>query len=159
MWYWTRSSLKRLSVSIVKSSSRKIKKSQSKHNVQKLCVQKSVQQESVNKSELSKFIEITESDDSVMIWRSDLKINVIYIIKLTDHSRVIKMNLRDRLDIKTYDLIQKRENQNTYVDFNIEIKLCQEYRQLKLKKQLHSLKYTSKKSVLQAELSHVEAQS
>lgn len=106
------------------------------------------------------FIEITDFASPVVVQMSDFRINAAHIINLTGHSRGIGADLRDRLDSKAYDILRgSRKYQGTYVNFSIGIELCREHGLLELEKRLHSLKQTSKRPMIAAELGHARSRS
>ena len=117
---------------------------------------KDVPQKPVKKPELSEFIEITDFPSPVMVRISDFRINVFYIVKLADRLREALANFRKKLSSEDYEILQgNRRRQGTYVNFDIEIRLCRNYELAELKKRLYSLKRTSKGLILEVEPSHI----
>ncbi len=114
-------------------------------------------QESEKESELSEFIEITDFPVSVMVRRSDFRINATHIVKLAGRSRNTLRDLRNCLSSEKYTILRgSKKHQSTYVDFDIGIEQCREYELSELEKRLHSLRRTSEGPILEAESSHVE---
>ena len=105
---------------------------------------------------VSDFIEITNSPNSVIVRISDFRLNVSHVAKRTDRSKEALANFRRKPSSEIYGILPRnRKRQGTYVNFDIEIRLCRKYEQSELEKRLYSLKRTSEGQVLEADLSHV----
>ena len=112
----------------------------------------------VKKPELSEFIQITDFASPVMVRLLDFRINVSHIAKLASRLRATLTNFRSSLSSEAYEFLQGNiKRQGTYIDFDIKIRLCRNYKLSKLEKRLYSLKYTSKRPVLEAEPSHIRS--
>ncbi len=126
----------------------------------KLCNLKGVPQEPVKESDLSEFIEITDFPSSVIVRRSDFRINASYIAKLAGRSRYALADFRKTLSADDFEITRGNcKRHGIYVDFDVGIRLCREYGLPELEQRLHSLKRTSEGPVSEAEPSHVRPQS
>ncbi|KAL8816166.1 MAG: hypothetical protein Q9223_004775 [Gallowayella weberi] len=128
---------------------------------------KDVPQESVKEPEVSKsvkrpklsgFIEITGFSNPVMVRMPDFRVNASHIIKLAGQSRSNLANFRKLLNPEAYEILRgNKNNQGTYVDFDVGIELCQKYELSELEKRLHSLRQPWEGPVMGAQLGHTRS--
>ncbi len=121
---------------------------------------KGVPQEPVKESDLSEFIEITDFPSSVIVRRSDFRINASHIAKLAGRSRYALAEFRKTLSANDFEITRGNcKRHGTYVDFDVGLRLCREYELPDLEKRLSSLKRTSEGPVSEAGPSHVRPRS
>ncbi|KAL9015206.1 MAG: hypothetical protein Q9173_000176 [Seirophora scorigena] len=96
-----------------------------------------------------KYLEIKMNDMSVMIRRSDYRINATHILKIAGVQRRGLIGIKKRLKPNGFDIVRGgTKYQGTYVDFAVGIGLCRKYGLLDLENRLDSIKSVPEESVV-----------
>ena len=105
------------------------------------------------------FIKIMDFSSPVWVRKSDFRINAFHIAKLAGRSKEALAKFKLDLRYEEYDIMRgNKKGQGTYVDFDVGLRLCQEFGLPELEKRLRNLRRTSKGKGLDAELYHTEPQ-
>ncbi|KAL9016773.1 MAG: hypothetical protein Q9185_005903 [Variospora sp. 1 TL-2023] len=117
---------------------------------------KDVGQEPTTEPKLPNYIQITELSIPVVVRTLDFRVNASLIFKLAGYSRTTVAYFRNALSPEAYEILRgSMQHQGTYVDFDVAIELCQKHGLDELEGRLYSLKRTSEKPLLEAEISQV----
>ncbi|KAI4086785.1 MAG: hypothetical protein L6R37_008385 [Teloschistes peruensis] len=114
---------------------------------------------SVKRPKLSGFVAITGFSSPVTVRMLDFRVNASHIIKLAGQSRTTLANLRRLLNPEAYEILRgNKNNQGTYVNFDVGVELCRKYGLSELEKRLHSLRLPWEGPVIAAEPGHARSQ-